>query len=156
MLILHLCDTTLCECGMSSWLIHVCLDKQVSFVETLILTHAAFNKSLKWLPAWKHMHFRKCVALLWETWKWGSGGNTLRTSKTYSIPVPIGIHIKLEVRECIYGCLAVVHWCQHRYKAAWMLVSCLLITLRFTLQLKPVCVGNYWSSSWATNLKMTL
>lgn len=48
MLILHLCDTTLCECGMSSWLIHVCLDKQVSFVQTLDLTYAAFNKSLKW------------------------------------------------------------------------------------------------------------
>lgn len=96
----------------STWLIHGCRDKQVSIIWTLDPGFAAFNRS----PPWQTTTSRYTYAfqevgtgLLWETWKHGSSWNILRTPKTNPLPGPTGIHTRVEIRDCIYEHVAVVH-----------------------------------------------
>lgn len=84
-------------------------------MQTLDSSYAAFNRS----PPWQTTTSRNTyafqeisTALLWETWKCGSGWNILRTPKTNPLPGPTGIHTRVEIRECIYEHLAVVQWGQ--------------------------------------------
>lgn len=99
----------------SSWLIHGCRDKQVSIIQTLDSSYAAFNRSPPWQTTTSRNTYafqEVSTALLWETWKHGSGWNILRTPKTNPLPGPTGIYTGVEIRECIYEHLAVVQWGQ--------------------------------------------
>lgn len=109
------CGTTIDGGETSTWLIHGCWDKQVSIMQTLDWSCAAFNRSppRQATTSGNTYAFQEVsTALLWATWKRGSGWNIPRTPKTNPLPGPTGIYARVEIRECIYEHLAVVQWGQ--------------------------------------------
>lgn len=100
-------------------------------MQPLVQSCASFSRSAPWHTTTSRntCAFQEVsIALLWETWKLGSGWNILRTPKTNPFPSPTGIHTRAEIRECIYEHLAVVHWgqCTDRVQGQihWFRMAC--------------------------------
>lgn len=77
--------------GAASWLIRGCRDKQVSIMQTLESSCAAFSGSPPWQTTTSGNTYafqEASTALLWATWKCGSGWDILRTPKTNPLPRP--------------------------------------------------------------------